>query len=102
MDRVTIEKRRLEYARVYIKIDVDKEIPRFINVMRKNRYIAEVEVIVPVMPVKCAECKVFGHSPRVCQGKKVNEAKPISKSVKSWKEKAGVVEKRMKWNLLLN
>lgn len=47
MDRVKTTKRRLEYAKVYIELDVERDILRFILVVRKNGFIAEVEVIFP-------------------------------------------------------
>lgn len=78
MDRFTAEKKRLEYARVCIEIDVEKEVPRFIEVVRKNGGLAEVEVVIPWMPVKCAECKVFGHSSKFVPKSKLIQSMFIS------------------------
>lgn len=94
MDRVTAAKKRLEYARVCVELDVGREIPRFIEVVRKSGCIAEVEVIIPWMPVKCAECKVLGHSSKVCSQKNSQEVKPkaVPKPYKVWTVKSMAVE----------
>lgn len=64
MDKFTTEKRKLEYAIVCIEVKIDKPFPRFIEVVRGNGGLAEVEVIVPWMPIKCSKCKNLGHLPK--------------------------------------
>ncbi|PKI54638.1 hypothetical protein CRG98_024989 [Punica granatum] len=61
MDRATALRSRLEYAKVCIELDVDKEIPEFLNVDLGNNRSAEVLVDIPWLPDKCDHCKVFGH-----------------------------------------
>ncbi|XVF82050.1 hypothetical protein PTKIN_Ptkin16aG0012100 [Pterospermum kingtungense] len=71
MDRYTAERKRLEYARVCTKLDVGKEIPRFIEAIMKNGQIASIDVEIPWLPAKCDSCKVFGNSAKTCtKGKK--------------------------------
>ncbi|XVF47001.1 hypothetical protein PTKIN_Ptkin03bG0074100 [Pterospermum kingtungense] len=62
MDRYTVERKMLEYARICIEPKVGKEIPRFIEVVRKNGSVACIEVDVPWMPIRCDKCQFFGHS----------------------------------------
>lgn len=49
--------------------------------MRKYGYIAEVEVIIPWMPVKCVEFKVFNYSLKICSQQKTKEVKMKPKLV---------------------
>ncbi|XVF72304.1 hypothetical protein PTKIN_Ptkin12aG0110100 [Pterospermum kingtungense] len=77
MDRFTAERKRLEYARVCIELDVNKEIPGFIEAVRRNGSIVTVEVVVPWLPAKCEECQVFGHSAKACSKKSVRPVTQI-------------------------
>ncbi|XVF71896.1 hypothetical protein PTKIN_Ptkin12aG0077100 [Pterospermum kingtungense] len=80
MDRFTIERKRLEYARVCIEVDMEKKIPRFIEAVRKNGKVALVEIIVPWKPAKCDECKEFGHSTNSCP---LKQQQPYEESMKA-------------------
>ncbi|PKI44287.1 hypothetical protein CRG98_035361 [Punica granatum] len=61
MDRATALRSRLDYAKVCIEVDVEKEILEFLNVDLGNNYSVEVLVDIPWLPDKCDHCKVFGH-----------------------------------------
>lgn len=79
MDRFTAERSRLEYARVCVEVDVRKEIPSFVEVVRKNGIIATVEVVVPWLPVECSKCLKFGHREKACS---IKQNKVVHK--KAW------------------
>ncbi|PKI77742.1 hypothetical protein CRG98_001866 [Punica granatum] len=62
MDRATALSSRLDYAKVCVEVDAEKEIPNVLNVDLGNEYKVEVLVDTPWLPEKCARCKVFGHN----------------------------------------
>ncbi|PKI40699.1 hypothetical protein CRG98_038954 [Punica granatum] len=62
MDRATALCSRLDYAKVCVEVDVEKEIQNVLNVDLGNECKLEVLVDTPWLPEKCARCKVFGHN----------------------------------------
>ncbi|XVF43781.1 hypothetical protein PTKIN_Ptkin02bG0068000 [Pterospermum kingtungense] len=62
-------------------MDVEKEVPRLIEAVRKNGQVIQVEVIVPWKPMNCDVCHAFGHTSGSCPNKK---SKP---AVHVWKPK---------------
>lgn len=69
MDRYTTERTRPEYARICVEIDVKKEVPQFIEVVRRDGSIAQMEVVIPRIPVRYANCSIYGHSSKCCTNK---------------------------------
>ncbi|PKI52013.1 hypothetical protein CRG98_027665 [Punica granatum] len=61
MDRNTALRSRLDYAKVCIEIDMEKEVPEVLKVDVGDDYIVEILVDVPWVTDKCAKCKVFGY-----------------------------------------
>ncbi|XP_031387323.1 uncharacterized protein LOC116200633 [Punica granatum] len=61
MDRATALRSRLDYAKVCIEVEVEKEIPEFLTVDLGDNYTVNVLVDVPWLPEKCDRCKAFGH-----------------------------------------
>ena len=66
MDRITANQQRLSYAKVCVEIEVNKEIPRSIEVELRNGRTVSVMVEVPWMPAKCSQCRIFGHGEKIC------------------------------------
>ncbi|XVF84423.1 hypothetical protein PTKIN_Ptkin17bG0035800 [Pterospermum kingtungense] len=83
MDRYTAERKRLEYAKVCAEMDMEKEVPRYIEAVRRNGKIAMIEIEVPWKPIRCEECKEFGPAIKECPHKQLKAIKQI------WKPKAG-------------
>ncbi|PKI44067.1 hypothetical protein CRG98_035529 [Punica granatum] len=57
MDRATALRSRLDYAKVCIEVEVEKEIPTVLNVDMGNEHIVEVLVDTPWIPEKCDKCR---------------------------------------------
>ncbi|XVF79327.1 hypothetical protein PTKIN_Ptkin14bG0212600 [Pterospermum kingtungense] len=87
------ERKKLEYSRVCIELDINKKIPKFIEVVRRSGKVAQIEVIVPWMSIKCEECKLFGHSQKYCSNKQPKSVAKVWKPNSMPKEKDSVVEK---------
>ncbi|XVF57192.1 hypothetical protein PTKIN_Ptkin06aG0184400 [Pterospermum kingtungense] len=64
-DRITSQRKRLAFARVCVEIQVTKEIPKKIEVLLRGR-VVEVMVSVPLLPLKCPKCNLFGHTEKTC------------------------------------
>ncbi|XVF73944.1 hypothetical protein PTKIN_Ptkin13bG0021600 [Pterospermum kingtungense] len=56
-------------------MDIRKEVPMFIEAVRKNGQVVSIEVEVPWMPEKCKDCKGIGHSTKSYSRK----VKPVTK-----------------------
>ena len=69
-DRITANQQRLAYAKVCVEVSASQAIPRSIEVELRNGKTAVVYVEVPWMPVKCAQCQIFGHGDKMCPKKK--------------------------------
>ncbi|XP_039032609.1 uncharacterized protein LOC120167762 [Hibiscus syriacus] len=66
LDSITASKTRLEYARICVEIGITDEIPKFVNVILKDGRSTSISVEVPWLPLRCKNCKVFGHSEKNC------------------------------------
>ena len=76
MDRITATQQRLAFAKICVEIDVSTDIPRFIEVRRRNGELINISVEVPWWPQKCTKCCIYGHVDRNCPKKiKVPAAK---------------------------
>ena len=78
MDRITANQQRLAFAKICVEVDVTIEIPKFIEVKRRNGSMITIFVDVPWWPPKCSHWRIFGHVDRSCP-KKANIA-----STKVW------------------
>ncbi|XVF54731.1 hypothetical protein PTKIN_Ptkin05aG0204800 [Pterospermum kingtungense] len=65
MDHFTTGCTRLKYVRVCVEVDVMKDISRFIEVVRRNGSIVNVEVEVPWLPVRCNNYNQIGRVRKV-------------------------------------
>ncbi|PKI64924.1 hypothetical protein CRG98_014666 [Punica granatum] len=61
MDKATAIHSRLDYAKVYIEVEVEKEVSDVLNVNLGNEYMVKVLIDAPWLPEKCDHYKVFGH-----------------------------------------
>ncbi|PKI55545.1 hypothetical protein CRG98_024045 [Punica granatum] len=61
MERATALRSRLDYAKVCIEVEVEKEISDVLNIDLGNEYIVEVLMDTSRLPEKCDRYKVFGH-----------------------------------------
>ncbi|XP_022734764.1 uncharacterized protein LOC111288229 [Durio zibethinus] len=62
MDSITANKQRLAYAKICIEKKASMEVPKFIDVERRDGSIMSVSVEIPWMPQKCKHCCIFGHN----------------------------------------
>ncbi|KAK8610902.1 hypothetical protein V6N13_082058 [Hibiscus sabdariffa] len=53
MDSITASRERLEYAKVYVEIGVDSEIPKHINLVLRNGSTNADHVYIPWLPPRC-------------------------------------------------
>ncbi|KAK6161317.1 hypothetical protein DH2020_004698 [Rehmannia glutinosa] len=60
-DRLTRTKGKMEYARVFVEVDVSKELVRSVNIIAKG-YSYDQEVIYENEPKFCSKCNRIGHS----------------------------------------
>ena len=92
MDRITANQQRLAFAKICVEVDASMEIPKFIEVKRRNGSMITIFVDVPWWPSKCSHCRIFGHVDRSCPKKaniastkvwipKVSENKVVEQSV---------------------
>ena len=72
MDRITAKQQRLTFAKIFVEVDANVEIPRFIEVKMQNGSIMAIKVEVPWRPQKCSQCKIFGHMDKNCPVKVSN------------------------------
>ena len=61
MDHITANQQRLAYAKVCVKVEATKDIPRCIEVELRNGNCLQVIVEIPWMPSKRSHCRLFGH-----------------------------------------
>ncbi|XVF57183.1 hypothetical protein PTKIN_Ptkin06aG0183500 [Pterospermum kingtungense] len=89
-DRITSQRKRLAFARVCVEIQVTKEIPKKIEVLLRGR-VVEVMVYVPLLPLKCPKCNLFGHTEKTCVKRvEVKQWQPKKDDRPSMEEKEGV------------
>ncbi|XVF64957.1 hypothetical protein PTKIN_Ptkin09bG0208500 [Pterospermum kingtungense] len=81
MDNITAEKKKLAYAKVCVEIDMARKIPKYIAVVLGRDCKTSMVVETFCLPVKCAQCCVFGHLDRTCSNGKIAE------NVQVWKRK---------------
>ena len=67
IDKHTMEKTRLSYARLLIDIPVDGLFPEFIDFV--NDVVVRLKVEYEWKPLKCNHCKMFGHIGEECRKK---------------------------------
>ncbi|KAJ8752286.1 hypothetical protein K2173_003922 [Erythroxylum novogranatense] len=70
MDSITASQSRLAYAKVCVEIDASIAVPKTIDVILRNGSMCSVWVEIPWLPLKCAQCKTFGHDEKGCSKKK--------------------------------
>ncbi|KAJ8759784.1 hypothetical protein K2173_009885 [Erythroxylum novogranatense] len=70
MDSITASQSRLAYAKVCVEIDASIAVPKTIDVILRNGSVCSVWVEIPWLPLKCAQCKTFGHDEKGCSKKK--------------------------------
>ncbi|XVF72718.1 hypothetical protein PTKIN_Ptkin12aG0142700 [Pterospermum kingtungense] len=75
MDKIIAKRERLAYAKVCVEIEASKEIPKCIKVDLGDGYHAIVTVECLWLPLKCCNCKIFGHTDKTCPNKPVVVAK---------------------------
>ncbi|GAA0170819.1 hypothetical protein LIER_25000 [Lithospermum erythrorhizon] len=66
-DGATAEFSRISFVRLYIKIDVDKEVSNHVPLVneRGQEFLQRVEY--EGIPPKCSHCKLFGHDVEHCR-----------------------------------
>lgn len=62
----------LKIAKVFVKVDLSKEIPRSMKYTFQGKETL-VEYIYPWLPAKCTCCGKWGHTEKVCRGKRFVE-----------------------------
>ncbi|XVE73699.1 hypothetical protein DITRI_Ditri11bG0139900 [Diplodiscus trichospermus] len=78
MDRITAYKQRLSYAKLCVEIDMEMDIPWYIDVKMKDERLVSIEVEVSWHLQKCTGCLNFGHSTKSCSKKPAVEVKSAS------------------------
>ncbi|KAF5195203.1 hypothetical protein FRX31_015209 [Thalictrum thalictroides] len=81
-DRLTEEKRRTSYARIYIEVDTKCKFPRETTVVLDKQKVIKIPIEYNWKPAKCSTCDVFGHHDKIYPKKK---QKKVEQSV--WVEK---------------
>ncbi|GAV86640.1 LOW QUALITY PROTEIN: Exo_endo_phos domain-containing protein/DUF4283 domain-containing protein/zf-CCHC_4 domain-containing protein, partial [Cephalotus follicularis] len=66
MDPATEAKQMISFARICVKMNVDRPFPDVIKSKRRSGAIVEVKVEYSWKPLVCESCKVFDHSMRAC------------------------------------
>ena len=69
MDTITVSQQRLAFTKVYVEVEAAKDIPKSIEVKRRNGSIISVKVDISWMPMKCSTCSIFGHCDKECPKK---------------------------------
>ena len=70
LDTLTENHSRLSFARICIEVDVNCTFPKSALLDLGNGKYSTIRIEYPWVPQKCAQCKIFGHSPEKCQGVK--------------------------------
>lgn len=79
----TEKKENFEVAKLYVRVDLTKELPtKIISGFSSGREV-EISVTYPWLPVKCSSCGKYGHSAEKCRfgGKKVKGTTARERSV---------------------
>ena len=76
----TERKENFKVAKMYVKVDLTKPLPRNIISGFANGKETLIEVTYPWLPLKCELCKKFGHLQEKCRTHKVNDARKRSVS----------------------
>ncbi|XP_056161606.1 uncharacterized protein LOC130135833 [Syzygium oleosum] len=71
MDSATEQKRRLSYAKVCIRMNVDSSFPRKFDIDMGKGGFFEATVHYSWLPVKCKTCNIFGHKDCRATGKEI-------------------------------
>ena len=82
-DTMTVSCKRLSFARICVKVDVHSVLTQNIDLQLANGMCFEVMVKYQWKPLKCSNCKVFGHNESSCQVKEVPNqvGSPVKKQV---------------------
>uniref|UniRef100_A0A5B7B6V6 DUF4283 domain-containing protein n=1 Tax=Davidia involucrata TaxID=16924 RepID=A0A5B7B6V6_DAVIN len=72
-DKLTATKRRLAYARLCVEVKADGNLPPVLIIEDSKGTIHHQKVEYEWVPIKCADCKVFGHDGSSCmKGKNID------------------------------
>ncbi|XP_062100614.1 uncharacterized protein LOC133806542 [Humulus lupulus] len=102
-DQATMNRDKLEFARVLIEMDISKGFPNSIKFEDEKRSLVYLEVSYEWKPEKCATCDGIGHTSNVCkkakvveQMKKIWKPKEVTETVKNPPEKETEDDQRFK------
>ena len=68
-DRFTMEKTKLQFARLLIDIKLTDPFPEYIEFVNDHDVVVRVQVEYEWKPIKCQHCKMFGHIDVDCKKK---------------------------------
>ena len=78
MDRYTMDKTRLSFARLLIDIPMDSKFPEHLDFVNDNDVVVRLQVDYEWKPTKCDHCHMFGHKEDDCRKK--------TKAKRVWRE----------------
>ncbi|XP_062080548.1 uncharacterized protein LOC133785316 [Humulus lupulus] len=70
VDKVTMDRSMMQFARVLVDIDIADEVPKSIQFLNERGQLMEQFVEFEWLPTQCKLCKVFGHTESLCNKKK--------------------------------
>ncbi|XVF72982.1 hypothetical protein PTKIN_Ptkin12aG0164700 [Pterospermum kingtungense] len=72
---------RLVFVKVCVEVEAGAKIPKEIKVLMHSGKIMKVRVVIPWIPARCFNCKLFGHDDRNCckdGARPLEESKSVS------------------------
>jgi len=65
-DKYTMDKTRLNYARLLIDIAIKGDFPGFIDFINDQDVVMRVQLEYEWKPIKCQHCRMYGHNEEDC------------------------------------
>ncbi|VFQ67776.1 unnamed protein product [Cuscuta campestris] len=91
-DKATASRRKWDYARIQIEVQVQQDFPDRIQVVDNEGRVVDQTVIYEWKPTICSKCCKLGHTGELCRRKEDRVEKPILKKV--WRPKAKEIENK--------
>lgn len=95
-DQATSNREKLQFARVLVEVDIEEELPDSLDFVNEKGILTTIRLEYEWKPVKCANCKMFGHESTVCKNgrKKWIAKKPTNEPIASSNDEQGSVVQR--------
>ena len=67
--KYTKDKVKLKYARLLVEKPLDGSFPDYIEFLNEKDVLIRQRVVYEWLPIKCSQCRMYGHTQDVCRQK---------------------------------